>query len=94
MLTRGKAVFRRTGVANLTLRVTPLAHMAIIVETVYIFWGSGTTTVSVVSTAIMEFLDINFLHIAFLVYLAVAMAFQAFPLNGKTDMIFFSSGSN
>lgn len=94
MLTCGKAVFRRTGVANLTIRVTPLAHMAIIVEAVYIFWNSGTTTVIVVSTAIMEFLDINFLHVAFLVYLAVAMTLQAFPANGKSNMILFFSGTN
>ena len=62
MLTCGKAVFRCTGVANLTLRVTPLAHMAIIVETVYIFWSARTTASIVVSTAIMEFLDIDCLR--------------------------------
>ena len=94
MLLRREAVFRRTGMTNLAIWITPLAHMAIIVETIYIFWSSGTTTRPTASTAIMEFLDINLFHVAFLVYLAVAMAFQALPLNGKTDMIVFFTGSN
>ena len=93
MLTRREAVFRRTAMANLTIWITPLAHVSIIVEAIYIFWSPGTAALTAVSTAIMEFFDINLLHIALSVHLAVAMALQTFPLNSKTDMIFFPSGA-